>query len=51
MNGFKKVLLFLKVIFCLLAQRTFGNVTCDIALKYANLDKSKIFHVIPKFLA
>ena len=42
MNGFKKVVLFVKVIICLLAQRTFGNVTHDIVLEYDNLDKWKL---------
>ena len=42
MNGFKKVVLFLKVIVCPLMQLTFGNVLHDIVLKYDNLDKSKL---------
>ena len=32
MNGFKKVVLFLKVIVCLLAQRRFGNIIHGIVL-------------------
>ena len=42
MNGFKKVVLLLKAIGCLLAQRRFGNVIHDIVLKYDSLDKSKL---------
>ena len=42
MNGFKKIVLFLKVIVCLLAQRRFENVIHDIVLKYDSLDKSKL---------
>ena len=46
MNGFKKVVLFLKVIVWLLAQHleiwTFGNVTYHIVLKYDSLDKLKL---------
>ena len=42
MNGFKKFVLFLEVIVCLLAQRRFGNVIHAIVLKYDSLDKSKL---------
>ena len=42
MNGFKKIVLFLKVIVCLLAQRTFGNAIHNIVLEYDSLDKSKL---------
>ena len=42
MNCFKKFVLFLKVIVCLLAQRRFGNVIHDIVLKYDNLEKSRL---------
>ena len=42
MNGFKKVVLFLKVILCLLAQWRSGNVIHGIVLKYDCLDKSKL---------
>ena len=41
MNGFKKVVLFLKVAVCLSAQRTFRNVIHDIAVKYDSLVNSK----------
>ena len=42
MNDIKNVVLFLKLIVCLLVQQTFENVIHSNVLKYDSLDKSRL---------
>ena len=49
MNGFKKVVLFLKVTVCLLMKRTFGSVIHDTVLKYDNFKLYYFFSRHPGF--